>query len=388
MPNPPRYSRGMNLTLSPSVVARKLDRLENHRPFKSGQAEPDNNDTATIAIFDSFDNAGDPGVTTHGEKVEQVILDAGFQDEDIQRYDTGGGSSMSPLLNAAEGELAEPLDGYIEDRFSGLLNATSDNLESILEDPDSDIQTINQSQSVCEARVVESLFLETDGQVDQNLSPAERALALQKEAEFRENLCDELGLPADATDGELLQALTDRVHAVTEDSEEVQLAQQRFDRLSAEADRRGIVHVVTAGNLGDFAIELEELGVDVPEGFFQSAFDNGHTTVVGATDDDGGPAIFSSPDAGAEFALDGTQVEMTVDGVEFSPSGTSFSAPAVAALVADMRQIYPGITDEQIEEILALSAKSNGDQAQLGAGEIQPQIALILTWQLRLQEAA
>jgi subtilisin family serine protease len=377
----------MNLTLSPSHVARQLDRLENHGRFAASKAEPIE-EGATIAVFDSFEGADDAGVTTHGEKVEQVILDAGFEEEDIQRFDTGGGASIRRLLNAPEGELGEPLDDYIEDRFTGLLDATSDNLEDILDDPDSDIQTINQSQSVSEARVVETLFLEADGEVDEDLSPIERELAEQREMQFRWRLCAELGLPEDASDAELLQALTDRVHSVVQDSEEIEVAQQRFDELSAEADRRGIVHVVTAGNLGDFDLMLDEMGVRVPEGFYQSAFDNGHTTVVGATDGEGNAAVLSSPDAGAEFALDGTDIDMTVDGVEFSPSGTSFSAPAVAALAAKMRAIYPGITDEQIEEILVLSARGEGSEDQLGAGEIQPEIALLLTWQLRMQQAA
>ncbi|MEW6277493.1 MAG: S8 family serine peptidase [Candidatus Eremiobacterota bacterium] len=331
----------------------------NHTRRLTGRMDRDTDD-AGIAILDDFTpDAGEE--VAHGEKVEQVLMDSGgFDEDDVERYQNTGGVSIEPLLAVGEDEFGGELDAYIEGRFVGLLEATSDNLEEILQDHD--IRVINQSQSVSEARVTARLWAQA-----------------QDDPEFRRQLERELGLASPAEDADLLQALVDRVDHVVEGSQRVQEAQQRYDGLTAELDERGVVYVVTAGNLGSFAREMERLGVEGDADFFHSAFDNGHTTVVGASDGEEGPADFTSPDAGAELAIDGEDVPISVNGHEFASDGTSFAAPQVAALAARMLEVNPDLTDEEVERMMESSADP-GDSDTLGAGVVNPEVALLLAY--------
>lgn len=324
-------------------------------PHRLGEEDDDN----VVAIIDNFEGTLPGEDFSHGEYVEQILLDAsGLSEDDVERYQNGGGTSLDPLRNADEDEFGEELDLFIEDSFVNLLDDTSDNLEEILEDDD--IQVITQSQSMSEAKVTARLWEEAE-----------------TNPEFREQLCRELGLPPNCDDDVLLQALVDRVDHVREGSDRVQEAQERYDALTVEIDDRGIVYTVSSGNLGGFAQTMDELGVEGDSDFFHSAFDNGHTTVVGATDGEGNPADFTSPDAGAEVAMDGEGVEATVDGNPSSRNGTSYSTPQVAALAVRMLAANPDLSDEEVEAMME-DAASGEHEATLGAGEVDPQQALLI----------
>ncbi|MEW6279704.1 MAG: S8 family serine peptidase [Candidatus Eremiobacterota bacterium] len=339
-------------------------------PPTSGLAEPKEPD-ATIAVFDNF--VGAQNGTTHGEEVEAVLMQTGgFQDEDIQRFQASSGGSKQGMRNATTPEqFGDELNRYIVDTQAGMLDSTSDNLAKILSDPNSKIKTINQSNSQSEAKVAENLYQEA------NNNP-----------QFRARLEQELGLPPGASKREFLQALVNRVDQVSEKSPELKQERARYEKLSAEADRRGITHVVTPGNLGDFARHLEKQGVKVDDDFYRSVLTNEHTLTVGASDDrgtatsrDDRPAHFTTPDAGVEVSTNGTNVRMTVDGQQRSQNGTSFAAPQVAAVAAQMKEANPNLTDEQIEAILKQSATPvPGTEARLGEGNIQPDVAVTLAF--------
>lgn len=340
------------------------------QPRSSGLAEPKEKN-ATVAVFDNF--VGAETSTTHGEQVEAVLMQTGgLQDQDIQRFQASSGGSKQGMREARNPEeFGQELDKFIVDTQAGMLDSTSDNLATILNDPNSKIKTINQSASQSEAKVVESLYQEANN-----------------DPKLKARLEQELGLPPGASKKEFLQAMVNRVDEVSEKSPKLKQEQARYEKLSAEADRRGITHVVTPGNLGDFARHLDKQGVKVSDDFYQSVLTNEHTLTVGASDDrgtatsrDDRPAQFTTPNAGVEVSINGTNVRMRVDGQQMSQNGTSFAAPQVAAVAAQMKAANPNLTDEQIEAMLAQSAVPvPGTGNSLGQGNIQPDVALTLAF--------
>lgn len=331
------------------------------------QRAEDKDEDATVAIFDSFDSTVSSSDSSHGELVESIFLDAGFEDEDIQRFQIGGGGSLSGLAEGLADGDEEALQNYVEDRITGLLDSTSDGLEEILDDDDSQIRTINQSQSQAEARVTRDIWEEA-----------------KEDDEFRADLAGSLGLPEDASDEELAQALVDEVDGVVESSDRIAESRERYDELSEEAADRGITHVVTSGNLGSFGRELEDLGVEVDDDFYTSVLANDHVTVVAAVDDmmtdstrDDASESFNSPFAEAEIAAAGDVLDPEHDDGPTVRDGTSYAAPKVAAAAALIAAENPDLTHQEIEELLLeTSDRIKAPEGEIGMGVLDLEEAL------------
>ncbi len=315
---------------------------------------------ARIAVFDSF-RGGSDGESTHGELVEGVIQAEGFKDEDVQRYQIDAKGSLSDLKRDLERGRDEGLDGYIEDRFTGLLDNSRGGLEEILNDDDSKITVVNQSQSVAEARVARDLWDE-----------------VKSDDSFRSDLSKSLELPTNASDRELAQALVDHIGDVADSSDKIAESQERYDEVSRRAADAGIAHVVTSGNLGSFADELSELGVRTDRQFFRSALANEHKTIVGAVDDRSRSASFNSPRAGAEVSAPGVDLEITTqEGQTERKNGTSFAAPQVAALIAQVQEANPDLSPQEIENLIRSEAsRGRGPRHEIGTGVIDPEAVL------------
>lgn len=338
---------------------------------ESQKAEPTNPD-ASIAVFDDFRGADDPGQTTHGELVEGEILQAGFEQDDIQRYQVGAGVDMGALTDGLANGDGQALDNFIESTQTGMLDSTSDALQEVIDDPNSKVTTVSQSSSQAEARVTRDLLQKSKD------SP-----------EFRGNLEKTLGLPEGASDSELAQALVNRVDDVVENSDAIKDSQERYDAVSAEAADQGINHVVTAGNLGEFEDELNQLGVSTDGDFYDSSLSNEYTTTVGGTDGHGTAsgaddtnAVFNA-DAGAEISAPGVQVPITTaDGETKVVDGTSFSAPQVAAADAQVAAANPSLTPQQREDVLTGTAttipQNVAPQSDIGAGVLDPTAAVLV----------
>lgn len=345
-------------------ISNLIDSLQDAFHIGTKRAEKKDRD-ASIAVFDDFSDADKEGVSTHGEQVEGVIQqEGGFSDEDIQRYQINSGGSKDELADRLADNDDDALNDYVEDRYTSMLDNTSDGLEEILNDDDSQIRTVNQSQSVAEGRIVRDLWDEA-----------------KAKPEFRADLARHLGLGDNASDRDLAQALADGVGDVVNHSDDIAESKERFDRVSARASAAGITHVVTSGNLGSFANEMERLGVETDKEFYDSAFLNRHTLVVGAVNDNGSTptsANFNSPSANADVSAPGVNVDITTqDGQQGTNSGTSFAAPAVAALVARMKAENPDLTSREIELILRRTADEvNGPYSEVGSGTINPEAAL------------
>ncbi len=326
-------------------------------PRHSGYAER-YEPNATVAVFDNFRDTANR--TTHGEQVENIMMQQGLTDQDIQRFHSAeGGISPRPLREATNpGQFNDALNGYIEGSFTGLLSATSNNMETILDDPNSQIQVINQSQGISGADVTQRLM----------------SLA-GEDPQIKARLMQDLGLPPDASKKEFVEALANRVQSVSENSPAVQAEMQRYEDLSAEADSRGINHVLASGNNGQAAAMMRNLGIEMDPSFYGNALHNEHTTSVGALNERGsGPASFSAPEA--EIAARGERVLTTADGQVDFVNGTSFAAPQVAAQMALMRRRNPALSDEEAEAVLTATADPvAGGPSQTGAGAMDPRQA-------------
>ncbi len=325
-------------------------------PRHSGYAER-YEPNATVAIFDSFRDSANR--TTHGEQVENIMMQQGLTDRDIQRFHSGErGIDPRPLRVASNpGQFHHALNGYIERSFTGLLSATSNNMETILDDPNSQIQVINQSQGISGADVTQRLMSMAG-----------------EDPQLKARLMQDLGLPPNASRRQFVEALASRVQNVSENSPAVQAETQRYQDLSAEADARGINHVIASGNNGQIASMMRNLGIEMDPSFYGNALHNEHTTSVGALNERGGPASFTAPEA--EIATQGEGVLTTADGQVDLVNGTSFAAPQVAAQMARMRRRNPSLSDEEAEEVLLATANPlAGDPSQAGAGAMDPRHA-------------
>jgi hypothetical protein len=297
----------------------------------------------TIAIFDDF---GD-GVT-HGDNVTQVVQDNSTAEAtQIRQIETGGSSGGGSL------------EERIANRATGLLNSTSDGIEAILKNP-GNIEVINQSQSVSEIRVVDDMWDSVKG-----------------DPEARGDLAEELGLPRDAEEKDIIQGLVDKVDEVFEGSEEIAEAKERYDDVSQQLEDKGILHVVTAGNTGDELAAWDAMGITHDDDFTNSVLFNDHTIVVAAStgQDPDGIANFSTPSDHVTLAVDGTDIPV----VSGTSNGTSFAAPQVSAVISEMRKINPDLTNDQIRDMLKkASTDTAASSREEGAGILNADRALVL----------
>lgn len=335
---------------------------------KSNTLAEDRDKDATVAVIDYFADEGEEA--KHGDKVESIIQDnSDLKDEDIQRYQASGGGNINDVVDADTDELGDALDGYIEDRVTGLIDGSSEAYEDILSQDDSKIRTVNQSLGAPEIRIAQDLHRK-----------------LEDDEAFKERFLEYAGLDSGASDKELLQALVGEVSDSRRNNEAIAESQERYDALTKEAKERGITTVVSAGNYGRFADLLEKEGVKADDEFYNDVLVNDNVIAVGATDSQGTSRVsddeaaeLTTPRAGTDLSANGVDVETTVDGVTSSGSGTSFAAPQVAAAAARLAEAHPEFSPAMIEQILERSANNPDlDSSEVGAGVLQVDNALKL----------
>ena len=155
----------------------------------------------------------------------------------------------------------------------------------------------------------------------------------------------------------------------------------------------GVNVTIASGNSGEAQALFDRLGITPPSDFFDGTWladlPEG-VIVVGASAGDtptDNPAIFTSPMNGVDVAADGTRI--TVNAAGKLDDGTSFSAPQVAGLVADIRAANPNLTPAQVEAIIKQSATPiPGQEALVGAGVINTKKALELAIGRPMDEVA
>ena len=331
---------------------------------KVSQKAEEHEAEATVATFDDFRDADEKGQFTHGELVEGRLQEqGGLGDEDVQRYQTDLGADFGVFEdNLARGDEGA-LENFIESSYTNSLNSTTGALKEVLEDDDSKVRTINQSQSQARGRLARDIWDRTG------------------DASFREDLTSSLGLESGIGDRQLAEALTNKINQTVSQSEKIAGAKKRYDETSQEAAEAGLTHVVTSGNLGDFARRWEQLGVEVDDDFYDSALINDHTIVAAAVDDSVAPpssAGFNSPRAGADLAAPGVNLDVTAqDGDWTIASGTSLAAPAISAVAARLVGLRPELSPGEIEELLKqTAAPAQGPEGDIGVGRVDPEEAL------------
>ena len=138
---------------------------------------------------------------------------------------------------------------------------------------------------------------------------------------------------------------------------------------AAYMQERGGVVVVGAGNRGTY----------------QSTQPSSALISVGATSSSDVRASFSSYGEYLDLVAPGVGIYTTKRGGGYSaPSGTSFSSPVVAAVVALMMSVNPALNPDQIDTILKETVDDlgeEGDDIYYGAGRVNAAAAVLAAWE-------
>jgi hypothetical protein len=324
------------------------------KPASQAAATPASKSEPSVAILDEFRGADEPGNTTHGELVEGVLLSQGLEQEDVKRIQVSPQGDVEELWNEMADGQEDALDRYIETRIGGVFEGTASALEEIVQDKDSAITTVNQSQGMSEGLVLNQL-----------------TTVAREYPEFKDLLREQVGLPAEASGQEIVQALADTIGDINQNSPVVQQARERYQEISQQLAERGISHVLAAGNEGETEDSVIASGIETGPDFFRNILANENTTVVGGVDAQGGNAWFNA-NAGAEISALGVEVPVqTADGDQQVVNGTSFAAPFVAAADARLAASFPQLTARQREGMMAASAiPVDGLAGEVGAGQL------------------
>jgi hypothetical protein len=258
-----------------------------------------------------------------------------------------------------------PLDTQIKYSTISFLNSTSENLEEIADQPGK-IQVINQSQGSSKLDIVMGIWSPENPKAPNPSTNPEDLKALGEKLGLKPS--DLKGLDAPAQARKIFQALVDRVETVTDGSQEVRDAKARHQRAVERLDKQGIFYVISAGNEGDELSLLKQKGItfgaDFADPVLASQRDN--VLVIGAAENKKRMAGFSTPSPFVFAAVDGTKIPV---GSGQKADGTSFAAPQVTALIAEMRG--KGFTPQQVRTVLREAARdTSAPREQEGLGII------------------
>ena len=147
----------------------------------------------------------------------------------------------------------------------------------------------------------------------------------------------------------------------------------------------GVTVVVCAGNDGGVEATMNAAGMEVPDGLFRSIYySNGEVLpdgviVVGGSktlpDDNPAAELKSNPNPAVDVLAPYHDVQVNAEGGRLS--GTSFSAPIVAALAANILAINPRLKPAEVEQIILSTATPIDDlKGRARAGVVNPEQAL------------
>ncbi len=175
---------------------------------------------------------------------------------------------------------------------------------------------------------------------------------------------------------QLQQGIIDHVSGTMDGSKAVKDAQGRWTRAveGFEAGKNSVV--VSAGNEGDYAEQLQQLNgggaLRVPADFEKNLLETEAVTSVGATETvktDGKSteqrAVYSNVSGGVDIYANGTLAQPGADGKPVQ--GTSFAAPRVAATMAQLHRDHPNLSSSQVETLMK---NQLGRQLNTGDGSV------------------
>jgi len=297
--------------------------IKGQEMLRTGYAEK-RESAPKVALLDNFENTQTS--TSHGEMTESVLLGYGkLEDADVQRFYCGNGNPVpaEAVLQAPVEKLGGTLRAHVALSGALLLKATAENLRQIAQEQP-EIRVISQSQSQSPVRVAQPFYE-----------------AAAKNPEFRQRLGKALGLGPEAGLIEVASELFAVSEKFLRDQEAVKEARKEYLLAQKQLHERGVVHLLAAGNLGEFASELEAKGVQFSPSAFRSLLVSDFSTVVGSLDESGQVASFTSPRAGTDILAPGTGIAFQdatpaageSPGQVLHGSGTSLSVPLVAGQV-------------------------------------------------------
>lgn len=302
---------------------------------------------AKLVVLDHHQREGDQ--PCHGEDVALVARSQGFQGN-LYPLD----ASWRPLVQSSRmrevaGQLWRAADSPAQLRESlvaealasrvGLLNSVSDDLE-LFNQRGVENTVVNLSQGSCPAsafrHIFDSKFEEEPG------SRYRQAFGLEGESEGETHA--------------ILKDLLELVAATSQDLE-FQAARNRYtDALETFLERRNSV-VVAAGNEGrmvDNCLSLTGRRLEVPASYFANDLAHPRVMVVGATES------YSSEYPGVKVYAEGRTVDKQGE-------GTSFAAPRVAVVLAQLHADYPEESSQAIEERFKENFLRQTDRPDLSA---------------------
>ena len=332
--------------------------IKGQEMLRTGYAEK-RESAPKVALLDNFENTETS--TAHGEMTESVLLRSGhLEDADVQRYHCGNGNPIpaEAVLQAPANKLGGLLRAHVALSGALLLKATAEDLRQIASEQPS-VQVISQSQSQSPVRVAQPFYE-----------------AAAQDPEFRQRLGTALGLPPQASLLEVAEQLFTTSEKFLRDEDAVKEARQEYLQAERALYDRGVVHLLAAGNLGEFSTQLEAKGVQFSPSAFRSILTSDFSTVVGSLDEQGQIASYTSPRAGTDVLAPGNQIAFSdptpgpgqIPNEVLYANGTSLSVPLVAGQVVSLQESHPGWGPFEVETHLQgvkASAVGNGQQAEV-----------------------
>lgn len=317
-----------------------------------------------MVLFDEFLDADKPGVSTHGEQVEMELKRHHAQLQ-VGRSEVTLDRSTELVAQGQPGAL----DGYLKSHFVDRVENADRAWENLVQSH-SPRTLVHQSQGASESRAVAPLWSR-----------------VHKEPAFRATLEAQLGLPtstepemSEGTEKRLLEALVARSDAIHRKDPEVQGAIQDLRASQAQAAGANHLHVISAGNEGNMARDMQRLGITIPSEFFRNELASPASIIVGAADDHSKEAtsdnpaevaFIASPYAGAMIAADGVDRPMSAEGQQWHSTGSSFAAPQVSSLSIDILEQQPNLSRDGLLTVLCSHATPLPGQEQfVGAGVV------------------
>lgn len=318
-------------------------------------------------MLDDFD--GDPQGFPHGQAVESVLLShSNLKADQVQRMQNEPPQAdLTKLIKENKLDFLTAFRTMTARNLAGFYAATAQNLRTIVSEQPT-VQVISQSQGETTARQLEMIF---DGVVNNQA--------------FRNGVAQTLGQPG-ATAAQVCKALLDEADSVAGKDQLVAQARKEYQLAAREAHSKGITYTVAAGNHGEFARELESMGVEASPSAFRNILVCDYTTIVGANDAEGRESSLNSPHSGIEVRALGENLAWNLDyGPSGVNSGTSFATPIVAGQVLRELDKDATLTPFQLENRLAgldsyhvsqgQTVKTSNGQQLVGDGRLETYIS-------------
>lgn len=148
------------------------------------------------------------------------------------------------------------------------------------------------------------------------------------------------------------QMLMDIVNRGLDGNPQVKKAQQNYNQAVKRFEANHNSVVVAVGNTGEDRAKMHP-GVKVPDDFEHSFNINDQVTAVGSSLRGLGRASYSANERNNIIYTEGLAPSDNLPpGESQIPNGTSFAAPRVSVLLAEIHRRYPNLTSQQAENLL------------------------------------